>query len=107
MDELAPLGDLGREVLAHLMTLGRQLQVPVWEEGTDVPPLKICQDALQEARRIGATVVILDTAGRLHIDQQMMDEVAEIREKVKPNDILFIADAMQGQEAVRAAGLAI
>jgi signal recognition particle subunit SRP54 len=87
----------------QLLTLGRQLQIPVWEEGTDVSPLKICQDALQEARRIGATVVILDTAGRLHIDQQMMDEVAELREKVKPQDVLFIADAMQGQEAVRAA----
>jgi signal recognition particle subunit SRP54 len=87
----------------QLLTLGRQLQIPVWEEGTVVPPLKICQDALQEARRIGATVVILDTAGRLHIDQQMMDEVAQIRESVKPQDVLFIADAMQGQEAVRAA----
>jgi signal recognition particle subunit SRP54 len=87
----------------QLLTLGRQLQIPVWEEGTAVAPLKICQDALAEARRIGATVVILDTAGRLHIDQQMMDEVAQIREAIKPQDVLFIADAMQGQEAVRAA----
>jgi signal recognition particle subunit SRP54 len=87
----------------QLMTLGRQLQIPVWEEGTDVAPLTICQDALQEARRIGATVVILDTAGRLHIDQQMMDEVAGIREKINPQEVLFIADAMQGQEAVRSA----
>src|SRR5215216_3762050 len=89
--------------IEQLITLGRQLQIPVWEEGTDVSPLKICQDALQEARRIGATVVILDTAGRLHIDQQMMDEVTGLREKLKPQDVLFIADAMQGQEAVRAA----
>ena len=87
----------------QLLTLGRQLQIPVWEEGTDVPPAKICQDALQEARRIGATVVILDTAGRLHIDQQMMDEVADIRARIKPHDVLFVADAMAGQEAVRAA----
>ena len=87
----------------QLLTLGRQLQIPVWEEGTDVPPAKICQDALQEARRIGATVVILDTAGRLHIDQQMMDEVADIRARIQPHDVLFVADAMAGQEAVRAA----
>jgi signal recognition particle subunit SRP54 len=87
----------------QLMTLGKQLQIPVWEEGTSVPPAKICQDALQEARRIGATVVILDTAGRLHIDQQMMDEVADLRAKIKPHDVLFVADAMAGQDAVRAA----
>jgi signal recognition particle subunit SRP54 len=87
----------------QLLTLGRQLQIPVWEEGTDVAPVKICQDAMQEARRIGATVVILDTAGRLHIDQQMMDEVADIRATIGPQEVLFIADAMQGQEAVRSA----
>jgi signal recognition particle subunit SRP54 len=87
----------------QLLTLGRQLQIPVWEEGTDVKPVKICQDALQEAKRIGATVVILDTAGRLHIDQQMMDEVAGLREQLKPHDVLFVADAMAGQDAVRAA----
>ena len=87
----------------QLLTLGRQLQIPVWEEGTNVPPAKICEDALQEARRIGATVVILDTAGRLHIDQQMMDEVADIRARIKPQEVLFIADAMAGQDAVRAA----
>lgn len=87
----------------QLLTLGRQLQIPVWEEGTDVKPVKICQDALQEAKRIGATVVILDTAGRLHIDQQMMDEVAGLREQIKPHDVLFVADAMAGQDAVRAA----
>jgi signal recognition particle subunit SRP54 len=87
----------------QLLTLGRQLQIPVWEEGTDVAPVKICQDALAEARRIGATVVILDTAGRLHVDQQMMDEVAGIRDAIKPQEVLFIADAMQGQESVRTA----
>jgi signal recognition particle subunit SRP54 len=87
----------------QLLTLGRQLQIPVWEEGTEVPPVKICEDALQEARRIGATVVILDTAGRLQTDEQMMKEVAEIRDRIKPQEVLFIADAMQGQEAVNAA----
>jgi signal recognition particle subunit SRP54 len=65
--------------------------------------VQICKDALQEARRIGATVVILDTAGRLHIDEQMMAEVAELREQIKPNDVLFVADAMSGQDAVKSA----
>jgi|SRR5579884_302995 signal recognition particle subunit SRP54 len=87
----------------QLRTLGRQIDIPVFDEGTNTAPLKIARDALAEARRQGATVVILDTAGRLHIDQQMMDEVAELRRELHPNDVLFVADAMAGQDAVRAA----
>ncbi len=87
----------------QLRTLGRQIDIPVFDEGTNTAPLKIARDALTEARRQGATVVILDTAGRLHIDQQMMDEVAELRRELHPNDVLFVADAMAGQDAVRAA----
>jgi signal recognition particle subunit SRP54 len=87
----------------QLKALGRQLDIPVYDEGTQVKPLQIARNALTEARRIGATVVILDTAGRLHIDQQMMDEVAELRSELHPNDVLFVADAMAGQDAVRAA----
>ena len=87
----------------QLKALGRQLDIPVFDQGTDTPPLTIARNALAEARRTGATVVILDTAGRLHIDQQMMDEVAELRTQIKPNDVLFVADAMAGQDAVRAA----
>ncbi len=87
----------------QLRTLGRGLNIPVWDEGVAVKPLQIARNALAEGRRIGATVVILDTAGRLHIDQQMMDEVAELRRELKPNDVLFVADAMAGQDAVRAA----
>ncbi len=87
----------------QLKTLGSQLGIEVWEEGTAVKPLQIARNALAHARRIGATVVILDTAGRLHIDQQMMDEVAELRRELQPHDVLFVADAMAGQDAVRAA----
>ena len=87
----------------QLRTLGRQLDIPVYDEGTTVKPLQIARNALAEARRIGASVVILDTAGRLHIDQQMMDEVAELRRVLTPHDVLFVADAMAGQDAVRAA----
>jgi signal recognition particle subunit SRP54 len=87
----------------QLRTLGRQIDVPVYDEGIGARPLQIARNALTEARRIGATVVILDTAGRLHIDQQMMDEVAELRRELKPQDVLFVADAMAGQDAVRTA----
>lgn len=87
----------------QLQALGRQLNIQVFSEGTDVSPEKICADGLAEARRIGATVMLVDTAGRLHVDQQMMDEVARLREQLKPAEVLFVADAMAGQDAVRAA----
>jgi signal recognition particle subunit SRP54 len=87
----------------QLQALGRQLNIPVFSEGTELSPERICADALTEARRIGATVMLVDTAGRLHIDQQMMDEVARLREQLKPAEVLFVADAMSGQDAVRAA----
>jgi signal recognition particle subunit SRP54 len=87
----------------QLLALGRQLNMPVFSEGTDVSPEKICADGLAEARRIGATVMIVDTAGRLHVDQAMMDEVARLREQLQPAEVLFVADAMAGQDAVRAA----
>ncbi len=87
----------------QLKTLGRQIDIPVYDEGVKVKPLQIARNALVEARRLGSTVVILDTAGRLHIDQDMMDEVSELRRELKPNDVLFVADAMAGQDAVRAA----
>lgn len=87
----------------QLLALGRQLNIPVFSEGTSVSPEKICEDALAEARRVGATVMLVDTAGRLHIDEQMMDEVARLRSQLQPAEVLFVADAMAGQDAVRAA----
>lgn len=87
----------------QLLALGSQLNLPVFSEGTDVKPEQICADALVEARRIGATIMIVDTAGRLHIDQQMMDEVARLRQQLHPAEVLFVADAMAGQDAVTAA----
>jgi signal recognition particle subunit SRP54 len=87
----------------QLQSLGRQLDIPVYSEGTDVPPTEICRHALAEARRIGATVMIVDTAGRLHIDEAMMAEVVALRDLLKPQEVLFVADAMAGQDAVRAA----
>jgi signal recognition particle subunit SRP54 len=87
----------------QLKTLGRSLDIPVYDEGTKVTPLQIARNAMAEARRIGATVVILDTAGRLHIDEQMMHEVAELRDQIKPHEVLFVMDALIGQEAVKTA----
>ncbi|HLZ70480.1 MAG TPA: signal recognition particle protein [Dehalococcoidia bacterium] len=87
----------------QIQSLARQLDIPVYAEGTNVKPAQICRHALDEARRIGATVIIIDTAGRLHVDEAMMGEVAELRELLKPQEVLFVADAMAGQDAVRAA----
>jgi signal recognition particle subunit SRP54 len=87
----------------QLQSLGRQLDVPVYSEGTGVTPAMICQHAMVEARRIGATVVIVDTAGRLHVDEAMMGEVVGLRELLHPQEVLFVADAMAGQDAVHAA----
>ncbi|MHB8574967.1 MAG: signal recognition particle protein [Dehalococcoidia bacterium] len=87
----------------QLQSLGRQLGIPVFAEGTALSPERICEHALVEARKTGVTVVIVDTAGRLHVDQQMMDEVVRLRDQLKPQEVLFVADAMAGQDAVKAA----
>lgn len=88
--------------IQQLVTLGQQLDIPVYTEGTASPP-SICANAVKKAKETASGVVILDTAGRLHIDQEMMDEVAEIRRRVSPAEVLLVADAMTGQDAVRVA----
>jgi signal recognition particle subunit SRP54 len=88
----------------QLITLGRQLAVPVYDEGVDANPVKVSVNAIKTARTSNATLVILDTAGRLNIDQMKMDELREIKAKVSPIETLLVADAMTGQEAVRVAG---
>jgi signal recognition particle subunit SRP54 len=87
----------------QLVTLARALDVPIHEEGTSVKPATIAQNALEKAKRMGATHLIVDTAGRLHIDDDMMNEVAELRRLLDPAEVLFVADAMAGQDAVNAA----
>jgi len=87
----------------QLQALGKQLNIMVYAEGTSVPPAEICQHAVAEGRRMGATVIIIDTAGRLHIDEPMMQEVVGLRDLLHPQEVLFVADAMAGQDAVRAA----
>jgi len=89
--------------IAQLETLGEQISVPVHSEGDRVSPVAICQHAVKQAKKDGRTVVLLDTAGRLQIDDQMMRELESIRAKTSPREILLIVDSMTGQEAVSVA----
>jgi signal recognition particle subunit SRP54 len=87
----------------QLKTLGRQLALDVYESRADQDPVDICRDALRYAELSGFDTVLFDTAGRLQIDEVLMDELARIRETVEPDEILLVADAMTGQEAVNVA----
>ncbi len=87
----------------QLTKLGSQLNVPVFGSQTDMDPVGICQAARTAAHHQGCDVVILDTAGRLHVDEALMDELRRIKAAVNPTDILFVADAMTGQDAVNSA----
>ncbi|MCB0028917.1 MAG: signal recognition particle protein, partial [Anaerolineales bacterium] len=87
----------------QLETLGRQLDIPVYSEGIDANPPKLALNAVKHARQNDNTVVILDTAGRLNIDEMKMDELRAIKANVSPIETLLVADAMTGQEAVRVA----
>ncbi len=89
--------------VTQLKTLGKQLTVPVYSEAMGADPVNICVNSLAYAREQACTVVILDTAGRLNIDERMMNEVINIRSRVQPREVLLVADAMTGQEAVRVA----
>ena len=88
--------------IAQLQTLGKQVDLPVFEEGQG-DPVKIARDAVKEAQRLGLSTVIVDTAGRLQIDDQLMRELEQIKAAVNPKEILFVADAMTGQEATNVA----
>src|SRR5437879_9138327 len=96
--------DMYRPAAVHqLQTLGRQLSIPVYAEPMGANPVDISVRSLNYAREQAASVVILDTAGRLNIDERMMQEVTAIRERVHPREVLLVADAMTGQEAVHVA----
>jgi signal recognition particle subunit SRP54 len=87
----------------QLETLGKQLDIPVYSEGTQADPVAICANGVRQAVSTGATTVILDTAGRLNIDEMMMGQIKAIKARVQPIETLLVADAMTGQEAVRVA----
>ena len=89
--------------IEQLKVLGEQIGVPVYSDETSKNPVKIARDAIQYARTNGNDVVIVDTAGRLAIDEQMMNEIAAIKEAIRPNETLFVVDAMTGQDAVNTA----
>ena len=89
--------------VTQLETLGRQLQIPVYSEGTEARPPAIVQNALEHARQNRNQVVLVDTAGRLQIDDRLMAELEEIKAVANPAEILLIVDAMIGQESVRVA----
>jgi signal recognition particle subunit SRP54 len=84
----------------QLVTVGGRAGAHVYEQGTDRDPVDIATWALESARSDGRDVLIIDTAGRLHIDEEMMAELARIRKKTKPHDLLLVVDAMTGQDAV-------
>ncbi len=87
----------------QLVTLGRQLDIPVYREGANSKPPDICVNAIKEAKKTDRTLVILDTAGRLHIDERMMAELKTVKARTAPVEVLLVADAMTGQDAVRVA----
>jgi signal recognition particle subunit SRP54 len=86
----------------QLRTLGRQIDLPVYSEASG-DPVAIARNAVAEARRVGISTVVIDTAGRLQIDDQLMGELERIKAAVSPKEILFVADAMTGQEATNVA----
>jgi signal recognition particle subunit SRP54 len=89
--------------IEQLRVLGRQLDIPVYIEDSSVPPPQICANAVKAAKVGANNVVILDTAGRLQIDDALMEELQQIKQVTEPQEILLVADAMTGQEAVRVA----
>jgi signal recognition particle subunit SRP54 len=89
--------------IEQLVILGRQLDVPVFNEDPKTASKDICVHAMSEAKKMAATHVIIDTAGRLHIDEEMMTELEQVKKVLKPDEVLLVVDAMTGQDAVRVA----
>jgi signal recognition particle subunit SRP54 len=106
-NNLSPLlvaADVYRPAAIHqLETLGKQLNIPVYSEGTQANPVNIAQNALNRAAELRSQTIILDTAGRLHIDETMMGELVQIKQRLQPTEVLLVVDAMTGQDAVRVA----
>jgi signal recognition particle subunit SRP54 len=97
-------GDVYRPAAVdQLKTIGDQLGVPVYDEGSNADPVDIAKHGVDWARDKGRDVLIIDTAGRLHIDEKLMEELVRIRQAVRPHNILLVLDAMTGQDAVNVA----
>ncbi|MEN8211592.1 MAG: signal recognition particle protein [Thermodesulfobacteriota bacterium] len=100
---LVPVDVYRPAAIDQLKKLGKQLDIPVFASTTEMKPLKICQDAQLEAREQGCDTLLLDTAGRLHLDEELMAELKSIKKGINPSEILLVADAMTGQDAVNIA----
>lgn len=86
--------------IQQLQIVGKQVDVPVFSMGTQVNPVDIAKAGVEEAKRTGRDLIIVDTAGRLHIDENLMGELKNIKDAIKPDEILLVVDAMTGQDAV-------
>jgi signal recognition particle subunit SRP54 len=87
----------------QLVTVGERGGATVYEQGTERDPVEIAEWALAQARSAGLDALIVDTAGRLHVDEALMDELVAVRDRIKPHDVLLVLDAMTGQDAVNVA----
>ncbi|WAH35468.1 signal recognition particle protein [Alicyclobacillus dauci] len=87
----------------QLHVLGRQVDIPVFDMGTETNPVDIVRNGMAEAERQGADVVLVDTAGRLHIDDALMTELEDMKSTIEPSEVLLVVDAMTGQDAVHVA----
>jgi len=97
-------GDVYRPAaIEQLKILGQQINAPVFTEEGNQYPVKIAQAGIKEARRLGHDLVIVDTAGRLAIDEEMMNEITAVKKAIDPQEVLFVVDAMTGQDAVNTA----
>ena len=97
-------GDIYRPAaIKQLQVVGGNVDVPVFTLGDQVSPVEIAEKGVAEAKRLGRDVVLIDTAGRLHIDSDLMQELKDIESTVKPDEILLVVDAMTGQDAVNVA----
>ncbi len=97
-------GDVYRPAaIEQLKVLGSQIEVPVYTEDGSRNPVEIARNAIREAKKSGYDLVVIDTAGRLAVDQEMMDEIAAVKSATNPHEILFVVDAMTGQDAVNTA----
>jgi signal recognition particle subunit SRP54 len=87
----------------QLSVLGEQVEVPVFRDDDNRNPVDIARKGIEQARKLGKDIVLIDTAGRLAVDEEMMKEIAAIKEAIQPQEILFVVDAMTGQDAVNTA----
>lgn len=96
--------DVRRPAAARqLCTLASSINVPCFVDENETDTLRLTDKVIEDAKKQGFSYIILDTAGRLHIDQELMEELVKIKERIKPSEVLYVADAMQGQDAINTA----